>query len=188
MAADSNVSVPSNSPSNPSYSPPYPWQETGVVLFLVLALGLVFVRWLPGYLKRREIDARDARNAALLAELKRDEDERLLKNTLLSRHLNYSQVVLDDLLATQNAIAKISDGQLEQVRLMRTAYSRLVKQQTLQVQLLERVLAQVEGLRSDVRGDVLFRSSPASAPFTRPKGVGQSPDQPIRLENSGIDV
>jgi hypothetical protein len=183
----SSVSVSPSPPSNPDYSPPYPWYETGVVLFLVLLFGGVFVRWLPGYLTRRENDARAARDAAWLAELKRDEDDRLIRDTLLSRHLNQSQTVFEDLLATQKAISGMEVTQATQLALMRGAYARILKQQSLQSKLLELTLAQVKGLRADIVGDALSERGSQSGVRTRPQGVGQSPYQPIKLENSGID-
>lgn len=187
MAGDSNISVPSQPLPSSDYSPPYPWQETGIILFLVLLLGTVFIRWLPGYLTRRENDARAARDAAWRAELRRDEDEKLLRDTLLSRHLNQSQTVMDDLLATQKAIVAIGDAQAEQTRLMRTAYTHVIKQQRLQSELLEVVVHQMKGLRVDAANLAKSQSGSQSDMLTRPKGVGQSPYQSIKLENSGID-
>lgn len=171
----------------PEYSPPYPWAETGVILFLVLALGGTFIRWLPGYLTRRENDARAARDAAWLAELKRDEDERILRDTLLSRHLNYSQTVLDDLLATQQSIAAIAKSQQEFVSVFNRVASQILRYQRLNLAALERIRLELEGLRGDVRGDVLFQSAPQPVQPTRPQGVGQSPEQAVYIENSGID-
>lgn len=187
MANDSTVSVPQNPQPSSGYSPPYPWAETGVILFLVLSLGLVFVRWLPGYLSRRENDARAARDAVWLAELRREEDEKVLRDTLLSKHLNQSQTFLEDLLTTQDAIAAMAEVQRSHFTLSREIGSRLIRLQMAQLAEIRRLAASLESLQSARLKGELSSSEPQSAQLTRPKGVGQSPYESVHLENSGID-